>query len=442
LAFVQQASQQQLRLDEVARGLFSRLLQLGFSLLTAYVAAAGDGHVGDSATDRHNQTWKRLPEPHARSYRASFGLLTIARLVYGTRAGQKIPPVPLDAVLGLPEGEFSYVLEDWTQRCCVQGSFAEALGSLDDLLDLRPRVRSLEYLNQTLAEEAGNFACQRPTPPPEEEGELLVLTADHQGVIVRPAARMEQPRQAPQPPGPEEKRGQKKRAWVGAVYTIDRHVRTPQPILDELQRQQRDRTRPKPQHKPVWAAMTRQLEDTLCIGRITLFDPLAEERAQRDPLGKKETICLYDGEPALWGCWQEFLPESVGILDLCHVSQRLWGAAHGFHPEKGPKAARFVEERLRQLLEGKVGYVRGGLRQMVTKHQLKGQKRKKVREAARYYENNREHVKYDAYLAAGYPVGIGSRIAWKGRGCVGRSKARKRCCTYVPPTSMRIGPNS
>jgi hypothetical protein len=406
-AFVQQSSQQQFRLDQVERGLFSRLLQLGFSLLTAYVAAAGDGNVGDTATDRSNQTWKRLPEPHARPYRSIFGPLSIARFVYGTREGQKIQHVPLDALLGLPEGDFSYVLDDWSQRFCVQDSFAETVGSLDDLLGLRPSVRSLEHSNQTLGAEAGTFACQRPAPPPEEEGEVLVLTADHKGVIVRQAATPEQPRQAPQQSGQEEKRGRKKMACVGAVYTIDRHVRTPQQILDELQRKQRDRDRPKPQHKHVWAELTREVEGTLCVGRITLFDLMAQERARRNPLDKKVTVCLYDGEPALWGCWREFLPDSVGILDLFHVSQRLWVAAHCFHPEKSREAATFVEERLRQLLEGQVGYVIGGLRQMATKHKLKGQKRKKVLEAAQYYENNREHMKYDEYLAAGYPVGSG-----------------------------------
>jgi hypothetical protein len=406
-AFVQQASQQQLRLDQVERGLFSRLLQLGFSLLTAYVAAAGDGNVGATATDSHDQTWNRLPEPHSRPYRSLFGLLNIARFVYGSREGQKIQHVPLDAVLGLPEGEFSYVLEDWLQRLCVQGSFAETVRSLDDLLGLRPSVRSLEHMNQTLAEEAGNFAGQRAAPPPEDEGELLVLTADHKGVIVRQPAATEEPRQAPKQPGQQEKRGKKKMACVGAVCTIDRHVRTPQQILDELQRQERDQDRPKPQHKHVWAELTRAVEGEVCLGRITLFDQLAEERTRRDPLGKKVTICLYDGEPALWGCWEEFLPDSVGILDLFHVSQRLWVAAHCFHKEKSREAAAFVAERLRQLLEGKVGYVIGGLRQMATKHQLKGAKRKKVLEAARYYENNRAHMKYDAYLAAGYPIGSG-----------------------------------
>ncbi|MBI3839733.1 MAG: hypothetical protein HY288_17565 [Planctomycetia bacterium] len=32
----------------------------------------------------------------------------------------------LDERLGLPVGEFSYVLEDWLQRLCVKESFAEA----------------------------------------------------------------------------------------------------------------------------------------------------------------------------------------------------------------------------------------------------------------------------------------------------------------------------
>jgi hypothetical protein len=414
ITFALQASHDRLRIDLVERGLFSQLLQLGHSLLTAFVAQAGNGDVGDSTSAGHGQTCKRLPEPHSRPYRSIFGLLNIDRFVYGTREGQKIQDAPLDAVLGLPEGEFSYVLEEWAQRLCVQGSFAEAVQSLDDLLGLRPSVRSLENMNQTLAEEAGNFAANRPTPPVEEEEELLVLTADHKGVILRQTAAVvgsaqttAEPRAAPKQPHQPPKRGKKKMACVGAVYTIARHVRTPQQILDELQRKERDRDRPKPCHKHVWAEMTRAIEDQVCVGRITLFGQMAEERLLRDPQSKKITICLYDGEKALWACWAEFLPDSVGILDLFHVLERLWKVAHCFHPEKSKASAEFVEQRLQQLLEGKVGYVIGGLRQMVTKHELKGAKRKLVLEAAQYYENNREHMKYDEYLAAGYPIGSG-----------------------------------
>ena len=59
-----------------------------------------------------------------------FGELAIDRVAYGTREGQVIERVPLDERLGLPEGDFSYVLEDWGQRLCLKGSFAEAGESL------------------------------------------------------------------------------------------------------------------------------------------------------------------------------------------------------------------------------------------------------------------------------------------------------------------------
>lgn len=59
------------------------------------------------------------------------------------------------------------------------------------------------------------------------------------------------------------------------------------------------------------------------------------------------------------------------------------------------------------LLEGKVGYVIGGLRQMQTKHGLPAAKRKKLASVIGYFENNRAHMRYDEYLAAGYPIGSG-----------------------------------
>ena len=64
-----------------------------------------------------------MPEPHVRRYVSIFGELAIRRYVYGTREGQQIEAVPLDARLGLPEGDFSYVLEDWQQRLCVKEAF-------------------------------------------------------------------------------------------------------------------------------------------------------------------------------------------------------------------------------------------------------------------------------------------------------------------------------
>jgi hypothetical protein len=94
---------------------------------------------------------RRLAEPHDGRYVSIFGELHITRPVYGSREGQEIGRVPLDERLSLPAGDFSYVLEDWAQRFCLKGSFAEAAESLETLSGLRPGSRTLEYMNQGLA---------------------------------------------------------------------------------------------------------------------------------------------------------------------------------------------------------------------------------------------------------------------------------------------------
>jgi hypothetical protein len=82
-------------------------------------------------------------------------------------------------------------------------------------------------------------------------------------------------------------------------------------------------------------------------------------------------------------------------------------AAHCFHPEGSKEAEAFVAERLRRLLEGEVGYVIGGLKQMGTKHPLKSSKRHRLAKVITYLENNRSYMRYDVCLAQGYPIGSG-----------------------------------
>jgi hypothetical protein len=405
IAFVQGASAQALRLDQVERGLFDRLLQLGLSLLTAHVAAQGTGDVGETATTPAGQTCRRLPEPHERTYRSVFGPLAIGRFVYGTREGQQIAHVPLDARLGLPEGEFSYLLQDWAQRLCLKGAFAEAAQSLHDLLGLRPSVRSLEHMSQAVADSAAAFAASRPTPPAAEEGELLVFTADGKGVPMRRPPQAG-PRRHPRR-GKGEKANKKQMAYVGAAYTIDRFARTAEQVVQELRLAQARPARPRPCHKHVWAEMTQVVEGEAHNGRVALFAHLAAQRQRRDPSGNQPTVCLFDGERALWDEWLEWFSDTVGILDIFHVLERLWDAAHCFHPEKSKAAEGFVTARLRMLLEGKVGGVISGLRQMKTKHGLRGPKARAVTAAANYLDNNRDFMRYDEYLAAGYPIGSG-----------------------------------
>ncbi len=404
--FISQAVQDGWRIDTVERNLMRFLLSLGYSLLSSYVAQQGNGDVGPEVTTSEDCTARRLPERHDRRYVSIFGELTISRTVYGTREGQKIERVPLDERLGLPEGDFSYVLEDWGQRLCLKESFAEAGQSLEMLLGLRLGTRALEQMNRTMAGYAPSFQDALETPPACEEGPLLVVTADGKGVPMR----------RPEEDGPKphhrrtkgEKANKKRMACVGAVYSIEPFVRRADDIIDEVLRDKKAKERPRPQHKHVWAELTREVEDEPPVtAKEGLFCHLTDELTARNLGHDRRVICLMDGERALWDAQAVYFPEAVGVLDLFHVLERLWAVAHCFHKEGSDESKAFVEQRLRDLLQGRVKYVISGLRRRLKTEKLSGQRRKVILSAVKYLENNKGHMQYDQYLAAGYPIGSG-----------------------------------
>jgi hypothetical protein len=404
-AFVEQAAVDELRIDQAERELFSRLLAVGLTLLGAFVDAQGDGDAGGKLETADGRTLRRLKRKHVRRYLSIFGELLLRRCVYAEREKQQIERAPLDERLGLPAGEFSYVLEDWLQRMCVKESFHEATGSLRGLLGLAPSERAAEQMSQRMAEHAEAFGVQHAAPPSDEEAEILVATADGKGVPMRRPLE-ERVRRGPRR-AKGEKANKKQMAYVGAVYTIDRFHRTADDVIDEVTRQERAADRPAPQHKQVWAEMTRVVEGESCSGRQRLFVEMAIAARQRDPTRKKTLVCLMDGEAALWDVQGEWLPRAVGVLDLFHVLERLWEVSHVFHREGSRQAEQFVAHHLQLLLVGKVGYVIGRLKRLRDEHGLCGSRRRVVSATIGYYENNRRHMRYDEYLAAGYPIGSG-----------------------------------
>ena len=405
LRLVERAVERGERIDEVERELFAQLLTVGRTCLEAFVAAQGDGDVGQEV-QRDGRCLRRLEDRHPRRYLSIFGELRIERFVYAVRAGQKVEHAPLDQRLGLPASEFSYVLQDWQQRLCVQDSYGEAVASLGKLLGVAPSERAAEQMTQRVAADAEVFQLQQAPPPGQEEGEILVATADAKGVPMRRPLAERIHRSHPRR-GKGEKANKKQMAYVGAVYSIDRFVRSAADIVEEVCRHERAAERPRPQHKQVWAEMTPVSEGEVPTGRERVFVEMAAACHDRDPHRRKTLICLMDGERALWEVAGEWLPRAVGILDLFHVLERLWLAAYCFHSERSPQAAEFVAHRLRMLLEGKVGYVIGGLRRLGDQQALTGAQRKTLNAVITYYENNRPNMRYDEYLAAGYPIGSG-----------------------------------
>jgi hypothetical protein len=406
LGLGRQASHEGQRIDTAERDLMRQLLALGHDLLAPFIANQGDGDLGPNVEAPEGRTLHRLPQSHVRRYVSIFGGFTIPRVVYGTREGRKIEHVPRDQRLGWPEGDFSYVLGDWGPRSCLKEPFAEAGRSLEMLLGLDLGRRTLEQMNRAVAGDAPAFRAAIEPPSPEEEGPLLVVTADGKGVPMR----------KPGPDGPRphhrptegEKRNKEQMACVGAVSTIKPVVRTADAILDEVMRPERARDRPRPQHKHAWAEMIREVEgEPPVTAKDGLFGQWHDDLVIRNLGQDRPVICLRDGERSRWDAPGAFFPEAVGVLDLFHVLERVWGVAHCAHEEGRDEAEAYVEERLRELLEGRVGAVIEAFRRCISRQHLRGNRRQVVKSAIEYLENNREHLRYDEYLAAGYPIGSG-----------------------------------
>jgi hypothetical protein len=196
----------------------------------------------------------------------------------------------------------------------------------------------------------------------------------------------------------------KQSAYVGAVYSIKPFVRTADNVLDELQRLECQEDRPRPTNKRLSVEMTQVLPEQLVEGPQQLFASLKSQVASRK--GKRKLICLMDGQRSLWFRQRESLPDAIPVLDLFHATEYLWEAAYCFEAKGSAAAEKFVQRYLRMLLEGKVKNVIAAMKRK--RKSLTNKKRlKTLDKVIRYYTTNANHMKYDQYLIAGYPIGSG-----------------------------------
>jgi hypothetical protein len=66
-----------------------------------------------------------------------------------------------------------------------------------------------------------------------------------------------------------------------------------------------------------------------------------------------------------------------------------------------------VQQKLTEILRGRVGDVIGGLRQLLTKRRLRQSVREMLANVITFFHNHRRWIRDDASLAAGVPVGTG-----------------------------------
>jgi len=135
-----------------------------------------------------------------------FGEFPITRWGYGTRPGQKIELAPTDQRLQLPEGDLSYLLQEWDQLLGIEQAFGLVRDTLETML---------------------SFRQSQPAPDREAEGSLLVVTEDNKGVpMVRPVEAV--------PAGCHRKKGEKAKTREEGGRTVRAQEEVFQHLRDDV----------------------------------------------------------------------------------------------------------------------------------------------------------------------------------------------------------------
>lgn len=420
--FVDQAAADGESLYETEKGILAKVLKMGHLAIDRLLQRQGDGDLGPTVQTAGGVKLQRSESPVERPLRTVFGEHTFEAYVYAPGPKQKIALRPIDARLNLPAGKYSYLLEEFTQYFCVEQAFGQAADAFQTVLGQKLSVDTLERTNQRVGEQAREYLDALPTPPVKEEGKLLVATADGKGVpLIRDNA------QAPPVHGPKPSRpGNRRMATLACVYSVDPYVRSAADVVAALFRDERERdatARPQPCHKRMTACFSTLeeagSEDELLIrGDIRAWTWAAEQIDQRRADGQV-LVRLCDGQESLWrvadiclgleakDASQKRLANVVDVLDVIHVSGYVWSAGRALYGKNESSVESFVRDRLLRILQGQAEGVIRGIRRMATERGLGGQKLKEVTTACNYLEHNLERMRYDEYLAAGYPIASG-----------------------------------
>ena len=373
-------------------------------LLQAHVESRGDGdvgaairvHVTDSSDGYLLYTQRR---DHARRITTVFGDIWVKRIGYGMEGRTSIHP--LDEQLQLPARRYSYEIQRLVAKKAVQGPFDEVVDALYEATGVRMPKRSAEKIVVDASADFHSFYARRRGTGGERTGPILVASIDCKGIpMIKSELTVKNVRRHK-----GQKAQKKKMATVATVFTQKPYMRTPEEVVESLFATDvgQSRTRHKssgPQRKRVWASLQ--------ASKDWFISDVKKEMHRRDPRGKKFRVVVTDGERALQRRACLMLDDAVLVLDLLHVLERLWTAGHALHGEGSGEAVEFVRRRTLRILHGQVSQVVKGLRQIVTKRQLKGKKANALLGAASYYYKNKSRMRYHEYLAQGLPIASGS----------------------------------
>jgi hypothetical protein len=344
---------------------------------------------------------------HTRSLATVFGQVSVARIAYRTPGSANLHPA--DAVLNLPEEKHSHGLRKLAAVEATRGSFDQTVEAIGRATGVGLGRRQVQDLTAAAASDVDQFYTDRQLPSGTDD-DVLVLSCDGKGIVMRPEALRDLTRKAATSRklatrlSKGEKRHRKRMAEVGTVYDLTPTPRTPADILPATDAQ-RQAARPAPAARGKWLTASVTAEAAEVITQV--FD----EATRRDPDHRRRWVALVDGNNhQLDRIRAEARTRGVGlaiVVDFIHVLEYVWSAAWCFFAEGDPGAERWVAGHAQAILAGRASTVAAAIRRKATYNHLDPGQRKAADTCATYLLNKRPYLDYPTALAQGWPISTG-----------------------------------
>jgi hypothetical protein len=389
------------RLDREGRELLRRLLADHLAL-RAVREQRLEEVVGDEGVARG-----RVESGHVRALETVFGTVSVERLAYRTPGVGNLHPA--DAALNLPVERHSHGLRKLTALEAARGSFQDATDAILRQTGQLLGKRQVEELASLTAMDFEDFYETR-RPARSKPGELLVLSCDGKGIVMRSDALRTRaparPRAGPAKPSlsGDQRHGRKRMAEIGAVYDAAPAPRTAADILPSSAPEGYEPA-PGPVAANKWLCASVVTAPAAVIGRV--FD----EAERRDPKHRRTWVALVDGanhqiDRITFEARKREVKVTI-VIDFVHVLGYLWNAANCLHPNDDQAAQRWVHHQAIRVLQGHARKVAGTIRRQATAARLDSAARKPADEAANYLTNKSPYLDYPTALHNGWPIATG-----------------------------------
>ena len=177
---LQRASKRGDAVHEVEEMTWGDLIETGREMIVAFIEEQEEELPRPEVIEHEGKQLQRLPERRVRLYVSAFGPTPFARDVYATRETQRQEVVPLDARLGMPESDTSYLLQKWSGTQFVKESYSESRLTLQSILGFAPSVNCLEDMAAQASAHAEVYFDRQAAVDSTTEAEILVATRSPQ----------------------------------------------------------------------------------------------------------------------------------------------------------------------------------------------------------------------------------------------------------------------